>query len=441
MIKSNIVFGSDILKYTFSDNSVGNGITLCSVTAGGFKTAGISVSFVMPLCEKASLFALVPNVLTRSSEKYPDISCIERELAVLYGAEISADVSKSGENQIIKFEVGSIDDRFALDGESIQRGCCELLFELIFKPKISGSGFDRAVVESEKRQLCERLDAETAEKQIYARRRCEEIMFADESYGINKFGTKQAINEANAETVYEAYREMLTEAPMFICVSGSGEGEFVKELIAEYTAGINRAPEKNTTLFVESAEDVTYFKETDDVKQGKLVMGFRLGMTSPNDNYAARRVMINLFGGSPNSKLFTVVREKMSLCYYCSAGMISQKGVMFVSSGIESYNEDVAKKAILDQLEAVKHGDFTDDDIDHAKKSLEDSFKSITDSPESLDVWFMSQVVNDSFKYPEQYVEEFNAVTREQIIEAASQVTLDTVFMLAGTGKGGEVDE
>ena len=429
------------MKYTFSDSSAGNGITLCSITAGGFKTAGISVSFVLPLCEKASLYALIPNVLTRSSAKYPDISRIERELALLYGAEISADVSKSGENQIVKFEVSSIDDRFALDGESIQRGCCELLFELIFKPEIIGGGFNSAVLESEKRQLCERIDAEIAEKQIYARRRCEEIMFADESYGINKFGTKDAINAATAEAVYEAYREMLTEAPMFVCVSGSGSGEFVKELIAEYTAGINRAPQNNTTLFVESAEDATYFKETDDVKQGKLVMGFRLGMTSPNDDYAARRVMITLFGGSPNSKLFTVVREKMSLCYYCSAGMVSQKGVMFVSSGIESYNEDVAKKAILDQLEAVKNGDFTDDDIDHAKKSLEDSFRSITDSPESLDSWFMSQVVNDSFKYPEEYVEQFNAVMREQIIKAASQVTLDTVFMLAGNEKGGEADE
>jgi predicted Zn-dependent peptidase len=114
---------------------------------------------------------------------------------------------------------------------------------------------------------------------------------------------------------------------------------------------------------------------------------------------------------------------------------------MFVQSGIESENEMKSKEAILQQLDDIRNGNFSDEDISASIKSLEDSFKSVSDSPESLDSWFMSQCVSGKYKYPEDYIAGFKAVTREQIISAAKDVTLDTVFMLEGTLEGGEDDE
>jgi hypothetical protein len=131
----------------------------------------------------------------------------------------------------------------------------------------------------------------------------------------------------------------------------------------KYAEKTERTPVKNETLYVETAEDVTYVKETAPVKQGKLVMGFRLGMKDRNDDYAAKRIMSDVFGGNPNSKLFKVVREEMSLCYYCSSRMLRAKGIMLVQSGIESFNEEKAKTAILDQLEEIKKGNFTEEDL------------------------------------------------------------------------------
>ena len=80
-------------------------------------------------------------------------------------------------------------------------------------------------------------------------------------------------------------------------------------------------------------------------------------------------------------------------------------------------------------------------DIEYSVKALEDSFKSVTDSPEALDSWFMSQCVSGRYNYPEDFIDEFKRVTREDIIKAAQDVTLDTVFMLEGTAKGGDCDE
>ena len=140
--------GSDRMKYNFIKKDVSEAVSYCTITADGFKTACASLNFTIPLGEKASLFALIPNVLTRSSEKYPDLTAIEKKLALLYGAEIAVDVSKAGEHQNLKIEISCIDDRFAIDGESISDECCEMLFELVFNPMVSDGAFSEGVVES-----------------------------------------------------------------------------------------------------------------------------------------------------------------------------------------------------------------------------------------------------------------------------------------------------
>ena len=433
--------GCDNMKYDFNKCNVSEGIEFCSIKADGFKSACVSVNFVLPLGDNASLYALVPNVLTRSSKKYPDLTSIERKLANLYGAELVVDVSKIGENQVLKVAVSCIDDRFALDNEVIAAESSKLLFELVFNPAVADGAFSQSDVESEKRLLTERLYAEQSDKRSYAKNKCEELMFSEEAYGIHRFGDIDSIEKITPERLYSAYCEILETAKIVVCVSGNTDVNTVRNELEAYTNDVDRKLIVGETLFVEKAEDVQYCKEQEPVKQGKLVMGFRMGMKNADDNYAARRVMVDLFGGSPHSKLFTVVREKMSLCYYCSARMVRAKGIMFVQSGIESFNEEKAKEAILQQLEDIKNGIFSDEDIDASVKALEDSFKSVTDSPEALDSWFMSQCVSGAYKYPEDFINAFKSVTREDIIKAAQDVTLDTVFMLEGTATEGSDDE
>ncbi len=427
-------FRSGFLKYTFDFKQIEKGTEFCRVRAEGFKTFCATVNFMLPLSEKAAYFALVPNILTRSSEKYPTLTLIEKKLASLYGAEIFADILKMGEHQVLRIGISSIDDRFALDDESIVTECCRLLFELIFKPKFIDGCFCNEEVESEKRLLIEERYDEISDKKTYAKNRLEEIMCAEELYSINRLGEVEDIEKITKEELTESYKEVLKTAKTVVSVSANKNLDFdsIEKLFDEYRKDISRDVIIGETVFVERADDVTYVKETESVKQGKLVLGFRLGMKDRSDNYAARRIMTDVFGGNPNSKLFKVVREEMSLCYYCSARMLRAKGIMLVQSGIESCDEKKAENAILGQLEEVKKGNFTEEDLDASKKALEDAFKSVSDTPEALDSWFSTQIEADEYLYPEDYIKAFMAVTKEDVINAAKDVTLDTVFMLSG---------
>ena len=108
---------------------------------------------------------------------------------------------------------------------------------------------------------------------------------------------------------------------------------------------------------------------------------------------------------------------------------------MLVSSGIETENEEKTREAILHELRVIQDGDITQETLDTSVRSLCDSLRGYTDSPDVLCAWYGLQTLNGTAQTPAQRSAEIRTVTLPQIRKAAQAVTLDTVFMLAGTGE------
>lgn len=420
--------------------TIAPGVRLCAVQTERFKTGCISFSMALPMDGGLADKAVLPYILHRSCKKYPDFSCLNGRLAELYGAALSAGVSKLGEAQLLSINLTSIDDRFSLTGESITQSCTELLLDLVFEPDLVDGLFGEAAVQREKRLLIEKMESELNDKKLYALRRCEEIMCAGERFGLSKYGTKEEIEALTGESILNAWQNMLKTAIIQIDIVGSGANESVADALTAKFAKIEREPAEIQTLFVKMATETRREEENLPVKQGKLVLGFRSGMNDAKDDVTAVKVMTDLFGGGTYSKLFKNVREKMSLCYYCSARLNQHKGVIFVQSGIESDKEQLATEAILSQFEAVKAGEIEDDDLKASLMSLCDHLKSIDDSPEDLASWYTVQILKPDLITPEQETEKVKQVTMCQVVEAANRVTLDTIYMLSGTAEV-ETDE
>jgi predicted Zn-dependent peptidase len=174
-------------------------------------------------------------------------------------------------------------------------------------------------------------------------------------------------------------------------------------------------------------------------------MGYRTGINAQSEDKYAFTLFNSVFGSGVNSKLFKVVREQMHLCYYASCVPELTKGVAFISSGIDAKNEQIATDVIKKQLDAVRQGDFTDEDILDCKKALRNAYNELYDSPDGLCGWYLGRVMFGDTECIESVSEKIMAVTREQIISAASKMQLDTVFMLKGVSKtsecGGADDE
>ena len=175
-----------------------------------------------------------------------------------------------------------------------------------------------------------------------------------------------------------------------------------------------------------------YFEERMDVTQGKLVLGFRLGECMEDPDRAAIHVFNAVYGSGATSKLFMNVREKLSLCYYASSAVILRKGLMLVSSGISSENFEAAKAEILAQLEAVKNGDISDDELLWAKRSVASDLRASMDSQGELEGFWLSQAIDGADYGPLELAELAENVTKEDIMRIAASVELDMVYFLYG---------
>jgi predicted Zn-dependent peptidase len=83
----------------------------------------------------------------------------------------------------------------------------------------------------------------------------------------------------------------------------------------------------------------------------------------------------------------------------------------------------------------MKKGNFDDNEINAAKLSICNSYRSVSDSLGGLEAWYLSQTFTNHIERPEEAAAIIMAVTRQDIIDAANKVTLDTVYRLIGNGE------
>lgn len=413
---------------------ISEGIELINLPTNKFKTSQVSVSMAMPLTkENASVNALTAYLLSRSCEKYPNFTTINKKLAELYGASLSVSVSRIGENQLLKIGITAIDDRFALDNSRVSYQCVDLLLNLLFTPNLEDGAFRDKDIEMEKRLLCERLQSEENEKRIYALRQMEKAMFQGEAFAINPLGSKDDIEKITSDHIMNAWVRILTTSKILISIVGNVEHEVIAENIEKTFSDIYRSYKPlSKPVIVPKAEKVKEVEEKMDINQGKLVLGFRIDLNGENQLTSAMTSAIDVFGGGPYSRLFTNVREKLSLCYYCNARYNKNKSIMIVQCGCEEENMDKAVDEIVNQLKIVANNEFSEDQFNSSKISLCDSILSYYDNPEVLEDWYILQMCDDQYISPETKSRQMLAVPIQQISECAKKITLDTVYRLVG---------
>lgn len=402
-----------------------------------FKTVRLSAHLILPLAtpEMAAIRAIIPNVTSRATRDYPDYTEFGKRLQDLYGASVHAGVSRIGDNQILTLASSGIANRYAFGGEDVQNALAEILESIVFTPLFDENGlFPQDGFNQEKRQLIETIDSEFNEKRIYAKNRCVEIMFDGEAAGVPRFGTREALQNVTREEVKAAWLEAVKHAQICQFSIGDGADAGFAERFAEKLG--TRDTWNTETQAHTSSGEVKRVTEEMQLAQSKLVMGLRVG-TTKEERLAAKLAAV-VFGGTPSSKLFLNVREKQSLCYYCSARHDSPKNVVFIESGVETANLERAEEAILAELAALQRGDITDEELLHAKLAMCNSYNAVGDSAASIETWYLSGLLQNDVRSPKEYASRIMQISKEEIVAAANCFALDTVYKLKGESASNE---
>lgn len=424
-----------ILSNKLTRAPIGQDVYFSSVADPKFKHNRISVNFVMPLArETASDNAVVPFILRKGCRSCPDFTSLNARLAELYGAELDVDVTKFGGWQVVELSLKGLDNRFALDGEDVTEKCAELIADIALDPKLQDGLFDRTDVELEKQYLIDTIEAEINEKRTYALARCLQVMCEGEPVAVRRYGDRESAQAVTRRSAAGAYKRIVEGGRVEVLFIGSGKHERAKRLFEKRFADMRRSPLQLPALQIRTAagkagEEV----ERMELSQSKLVMGMRTGSAATVREINARRVFSALFGGTPFSKLFLNVREKLSLCYYCASRYDVTTGLLFVDSGVEAENKQKAQEEVMVQLKAVQDGGFTPEELANTKLLMKNSVISSGDSLTGLEGWYLSQILRGQDYSPMQDCEMLEQITREEVVEAARAVTLDTVYFLTGT--------
>ena len=174
--------------------------------------------------------------------------------------------------------------------------------------------------------------------------------------------------------------------------------------------------------------------EEQRISQGKLTMGFRTSTTLRDEMVFSLIMFDGLLGAFPHSKLFMNVREKEGLAYYAQSMLDNSKGIMLIVAGVDPANYNKAVDLINAQVESLRKGEFSDDEMEATRNSLLHRIRASEDSVSSKTSIFYEYALAGNPKSMEERMRMLEVVTREHIIEAASKVQLDTVFFLGPEG-------
>ena len=409
-------------------------VNLTSIKTDKFKTGCISVTLMLQLQrETAAKNALLPAVLMRGCARYPDMEALSAATDELYGTRIEPVVRKKGETQCVGLYADFADGAYVPEGGELLEKVAELLGQILLFPATKAGLLNADYVKSERENLADKIRARINDKQLYASTRLNELMCPGENFAVDSLGSAEEALKITPQTLTKHYRRILETSAIEIFYCGSADRKRVETALLDALEALPRAQDgfvAATTDVKTQTEDVRYFKDRLDVTQGKLALGFRLGEVMLRPALAPIMVFNAVFGGAVTSKLFTNVREKLSLCYYASSRLERHKGLLFVYSGIEFDKYEDALGEILRQLELCRQGEISAEELSNAEKSVITDLNSLMDGQMQLENYYLGQALDSFPCAPDMLASLVSEVSVEEVAAVAKSVRLDSVYFL-----------
>lgn len=423
---------------SYNTEQIKQGIKLHCIDTNKFKTNLMSVIITLPLSrEKVTFDTVIPAVLKRGTANLKSQEEIAKKLENMYGASFDCGIEKIGDNHVIKFYLESLNDNFIPENNDIStlKDSLDLLLDIIFNPYLENNKFKDEYVEAEKNNIKLLIESKIDNKDQYALNRCIEEMYKNKPYGLYKYGYTEDLDKINSDNLYNYYLEIINTSKIDIFVSGELEKEKIAEVVKN-NENIKNLKERNPNHIVnnEQTEDKENVQEKEieekmDIGQGKLVIGLDVELKDYNSKFPVSMYNV-ILGESATSKLFQNVREKASLAYTARSNYVRQKNNIYIRCGIEIENYEKALSIIKEQLEDMKKGKFTEEDLANAKKYMISGLQSVQDEQDSEITYYIGQELSGKLTTFEEYMEQVNKVSIEEVKKVANSININTIYFL-----------
>ena len=400
-----------------------------------FKTNLIAVFLTTKLNrENVTKNALVSTVLRRGSKNMQTQEDISKQMEEMYGASFDCGLDKTGDNQVLKFYIEVLNDNFLpRTNEDLLESAVKNMLEIVFDPYTENESFKEEYVEQEKNNIQKIIEGKIDNKARYALDRCIEEMYKNQPFGLYKFGYIEDLKDLNGKNLYEYYKKLIDECKIDIFVSGNIDDEIEKKISENENIQKLVSREANYVQPMIANKEIkdkeNIVTESMEVTQGKLVLGLDVDIDKEDLKYDTL-IYNSLLGGTATSKMFQNVREKAHLAYVASSSYLRNKNNIFINCGIDIPNYEKALELIREQIEDMKKGDFTEEEIQNAKKGIIATIKTIEDEQDTEVSYYFGQELSNQKVSVKEYIEKIEKVNKKNIIDIANKITINTIYFL-----------
>jgi predicted Zn-dependent peptidase len=378
---------------------------------------------------------------------------INLRLDELYATPCNIRNSSTGAAQCLGFSAELLGQRFLLDDTPLTEEVLSVILQMLCHPiKQADGGFCDRYVEAEKKNISDSVRALANRPSSYALSRFYDIFNEQYEHGHLLCGSIDEIAAITQEQLSSVHERLLCHTPIYFFYVGDEDPHALAALLAaalrremparfEWDAALPKV--QSFALPILTSQPLRRVDEELSVGQSHLIMGYRTGITLGSSEFYAMMLCNEILGASPVSRLFRTVREEKSLCYSCSSEYAIDRGDVIISCGIDKSHREEAEQAILEQVALMRAGDFSDAEMEAARKLLLATYTQLTDGTKAIAGFYITRHLLGIDQTIDGCRRAFAEVTREQIVAAARKMTLDTVYFLRGTGalQEGEEDD
>ncbi len=432
-----IEYNSIVKEGDFMEKTVKmDGYTLHLIKTKKFKNITISLRLQNELTRKTStLRTLLTFILIGSTKKYPTTKELAGYLDDMYGARLSSNISSKGHSHIIHLYSSCVNENYLPEHENLIVKQIELINDLFYDPNVYNGAFDEKIVELKKKELKERLQASKDDKFSYALDQLFDYMGKGEVLGISTTGYEDEIDSITAEDLYQYLLKCINEDVKHLYVVGDIDVSIIDVFKAHLHFPCNNSVFKTSYQFQSDKKEVLEVIETQDVTQAKLNLGYVINCDYCSGDSYAFSVFNAYFGGFSQSRLFQVVREKNSLCYYVSSSYDAFNGIMIVNCGIESKDYQKTRDLIEQELLLIQNGEVDMQCFNLAKSMLSNALRKTNDEPGSMIAVMYNRDITNKQETNVEFLNKLLNVSKEDIVRVAAKVKLDTVYLLTDSVK------
>lgn len=417
--------------------AIKNNLHVHILESKNFKTITVELKF-QTLLDRATITerTLLPGILRAGSKLYPSAGAMQDELDDLYGASLQLYKSVTGNCHILTVQMEFANERFIENENNLAENVFRFINEFLFNPKVSQDGFDKTTVGQEKEKLRKSLEASKDDKTSYADERLMDEMAFGERYAVHPNGYLEDIDTITEQRLLSTYKTILETARIDVFVAGDVNPEKTKELIETVLTGVpvgsEQRLEEGAALpsEVKSVQSFKIIRETDEIQQAKLHIGYRTKTIFTDTDFETLMVGSMILGGHAGSLLFTSVREQHSLAYYVGADLDLYSDKLIIFCGIAPKDYEKTVEIIEEQVAILQAGTFSDDVLEDTIAMMVGSYQQALDGIGGIIATEYQKVLTGTPKTPQDMIEKFKAVTREDIQRVTSKIERDTMFFL-----------